>query len=527
MAEEKKAEVTIRNLSDEDFTKVAEAGLCATSLKLVNSALSSVDIHNKDYVTVPERVKAFRTMCPDGAITTDIVKLENDEVVIRAAITDGNGKTLATGLSQESKSSSYINKSSYVENCVPLDTQILTNHGWKYYYQLDDDRDLVYGYNMEKQTYEFAELFRVNIYKNHPITELKTSRFCARCTPQHKWVVQTNSGKIVKRATEELKVSDKIIQGFPIHVEPSVLGRRLGWLMCDCELTRTRHGMPSTAYIRQSKYLAEVTELFGEPTTKNKLGNETWKDSYTWDVPADVVRSVLGFFDIATTYDLALAMASEKTSLSDVYGCFLSMMQADGTFAGEHQSFSSTYRELVEAVQIMCARLGIATTYITSRMCKGATKPIYTLSIKSTTGAYYSEMEVSNHAPQDVWCPTTATGTWIMKQGDFVTLTSNCETSAVGRALGFLGIGSAEIRSAEEMANAINTQEAQAKPVDKTHLKVLRDRAKKLEITEEQLTQVCGCPLEEITIDIWDRLMKKCEATEKARLEKEAEEIFK
>ena len=79
MAEEKRSEVTIRNLSDEDFKTVSESGLCAASLKLVNSALSTVDIHSKDYVTVPERVKAFRTMCPDGAITTDIVKLEGDE----------------------------------------------------------------------------------------------------------------------------------------------------------------------------------------------------------------------------------------------------------------------------------------------------------------------------------------------------------------------------------------------------------------------------------------------------------------
>lgn len=44
----------------------------------------------------------------------------------------------------------------------------------------------------------------------------------------------------------------------------------------------------------------------------------------------------------------------------------------------------------------------------------------------------------------------------------------NCETSAVGRALGFLGIGSASsIASAEEVANAISAQESKPKKKDR------------------------------------------------------------
>lgn len=44
----------------------------------------------------------------------------------------------------------------------------------------------------------------------------------------------------------------------------------------------------------------------------------------------------------------------------------------------------------------------------------------------------------------------------------------NCETSAVGRALGFLGIGITEaIASAEEVENAITQQEADAEPTDR------------------------------------------------------------
>ena len=93
------------------------------------------------------------------------------------------------------------------------------------------------------------------------------------------------------------------------------------------------------------------------------------------------------------------------------------------------------------------------------------TKPIYTLGIKKGDGSYFSEMDVKKLPPRDVWCPTTENGTWFMKQGEFVTLTSNCETSAVGRALGMLGIGvDTSVASAEEVENAINGQNREPQP---------------------------------------------------------------
>lgn len=61
----------------------------------------------------------------------------------------------------------------------------------------------------------------------------------------------------------------------------------------------------------------------------------------------------------------------------------------------------------------------------------------------------------------------------------------NCETSAVGRALGFCGIGiDTSIASYEEVATAIHQQEE--KPSD-IHIKALLDTAKQKGVTEEQL----------------------------------------
>lgn len=83
----------------------------------VNKAIKPVDIKGKDYAQVNDRIKAFRELCPNGTITTDIIELANGVVTMKATIYDEEGKILGTGLAQEKESSSYINKTSYIENC--------------------------------------------------------------------------------------------------------------------------------------------------------------------------------------------------------------------------------------------------------------------------------------------------------------------------------------------------------------------------------------------------------------------------
>lgn len=79
--------------------------------------MKTVNIKGKEYVQVTERVKAFRSICPGGSITTEIVNLTPEMVTMKATIADEDGKVLSTGMAYEMKDSSYINKTSYIENC--------------------------------------------------------------------------------------------------------------------------------------------------------------------------------------------------------------------------------------------------------------------------------------------------------------------------------------------------------------------------------------------------------------------------
>ncbi len=83
----------------------------------INQELPRVDVKGKNYSMVSARVQAFRKLCPEGAITTEILSIDGERVVMRATITDESGRVLSTGTAFEEKGASFINKTSFVENC--------------------------------------------------------------------------------------------------------------------------------------------------------------------------------------------------------------------------------------------------------------------------------------------------------------------------------------------------------------------------------------------------------------------------
>lgn len=89
-------------------------------IQKANEGLKSIDVKGKRYVMVNEKVKAFRTLFPEGFIHTDIISLENGVVVMQSKagyFDNGTERILGTGLAFERQDSSFINKTSFIENC--------------------------------------------------------------------------------------------------------------------------------------------------------------------------------------------------------------------------------------------------------------------------------------------------------------------------------------------------------------------------------------------------------------------------
>ena len=82
-----------------------------------NAGMKTTPIKGKKYIEVNERIKAFRSLCPHGAIITEMVSNENGICVFRASVYDEEQKMIGTGYAYEKENSSNINKTSYIENC--------------------------------------------------------------------------------------------------------------------------------------------------------------------------------------------------------------------------------------------------------------------------------------------------------------------------------------------------------------------------------------------------------------------------
>lgn len=86
-------------------------------IQKANDAIKTTDIKGKDYAEVNQRIKAFRMLHPEGCIHTEIISNENGVCIIKATVSNAEGKELGTGLAYEKEGSTFINKTSYIENC--------------------------------------------------------------------------------------------------------------------------------------------------------------------------------------------------------------------------------------------------------------------------------------------------------------------------------------------------------------------------------------------------------------------------
>ena len=76
-----------------------------------------VDIHGKIYLTVARRINDFRDQHPNYGIHSEVISVDTTSVLVKSVITDETGREISSGIAEEIRSASKINKTSAVENC--------------------------------------------------------------------------------------------------------------------------------------------------------------------------------------------------------------------------------------------------------------------------------------------------------------------------------------------------------------------------------------------------------------------------
>lgn len=108
-----------------------ESNVIFEDIQKANETIKTTDIKGREYAEVNQRIKAFRMVYPDGVIKTEMKSNENGVCIFEAKIykyykTEAVGslfqnsvvsELLATGTAYEKENSTFINKTSYIENC--------------------------------------------------------------------------------------------------------------------------------------------------------------------------------------------------------------------------------------------------------------------------------------------------------------------------------------------------------------------------------------------------------------------------
>ena len=96
-------------------------GITYEDIKKANDEIKTTTIKEKEYAEVNQRIKAFRMVYPTGYIHTHFFDLKDGVCVMLAEVgyydENNNRIMLATGTAYEKEGSTFINKTSYIENC--------------------------------------------------------------------------------------------------------------------------------------------------------------------------------------------------------------------------------------------------------------------------------------------------------------------------------------------------------------------------------------------------------------------------
>lgn len=95
-------------------------GITYEDIKKANEAIQTTAIKEKQYAEVNQRIKAFRMVYPEGFINNEMISNENGICVFKSTVgyeTENGIRVLGVGHAYEKEGSTFINKTSYIENC--------------------------------------------------------------------------------------------------------------------------------------------------------------------------------------------------------------------------------------------------------------------------------------------------------------------------------------------------------------------------------------------------------------------------
>lgn len=338
--------------------------------------------------------------------------------------------------------------------CVPVDTtEVLTMSGWKRYHELKVG-DEVLTMNPLTKEMEYNSIEGIPFFKDEKVTSLQTKHsFFLEATEDHRWLVDKrryiNNERVTSsefRETKDLNTECSIIRNGKYNLSGSLditedEAALLGWILSDgCvswnkKSTNTsssggkKRGVKVVITQAEHKYCKEIEELL------TRLGCST-KGVYSikqgvnskircYGIRAEYFRDFwlkMGFNNLEK-HDIDLSSWVQKVSSKCLRSFMNAFFLADGytdSKGGKH--ITQNLGKICDGVILGAYLLGYLPT--TSKKKGGKCVDIRLIENKRTS---LQKVQVTKeNRVADVFCLTTKNSTFVMRQGNCITVTGNC-----------------------------------------------------------------------------------------------------
>lgn len=263
-----------------------------------------------------------------------------------------------------------------VKACVPLHSQALTREGWRSPHELRLG-DEILGYSIEKGMCVWTPLEDLYLFDEAEVYEYRHRSITVQCTEDHKWVQRPNWDRYSKQP-----------KGYTL--------------------------LPFGEGPKGSEFLQAAPAPDGEGL--GRIGHLPWHLMDRERMPAWVLQMTSAERQAFIIGVLAgEGTRSQKPGSRMTYGQ-VSMTQNAGP--------------VLDAFRLACALEGIATNaYIPGANMRGRsyTYRSYRVALLHSPWRHTGHMIKRSLGCMPVWCPSVPVKTWVMRQGDTITITGNTE----------------------------------------------------------------------------------------------------
>lgn len=308
-------------------------------------------------------------------------------------------------------------------NCLSLDTEVLTKHGWKTYADVNMDTEIA-CFDTNSGTLMWSNPTKVYLSKldSHSMVSAKNTHMDMLMTKNHRCLFKDRKTKslVVKDADCFLRDST-ILHGAALRdgkaIDYDFLRLQVA-VQADAHIEKTGTVDFSFHKVRKADRLRRILDTLGIPYTYRKYTNGRHRIRFK-----ELKWGILSSSKQFTASVLELDITSRQIFFDE-------LRYWDGLSTRPNSCYTSNHIQNIDIVQAVCSTIGI-------RACIGrhSNKKAWTIYFTDRDYSMTANTTITrSNQVRRVWCMETTTGFFLARRGGNTFITGNCQNIPVEEA---------------------------------------------------------------------------------------------